>query len=563
MSTMAQFVRNVNETASENGNVDSEPESLNFEIPIADDEHPVEQEQHENSFQFPPMYVLGSQDNAVIMSDQEADDLLLDSQPSPQRLREHNSFAPTPANSVIDLVEDSVGDNNEECEIIDLTDPQVLLEMRREVMWQCYYCKHYNDCHYEACGNCHHPKDQRLELIDVFNLVDCSTVCLEEPNEDEQHAVEQLGAETTMRKRNWFVTCNFEKNLPTALTQQVIKDFTEWISNVKDINCCIYGFESGDDEERLHVHAFVNFKSNRSSNCLMRPFAIGKYWHPNVKFLATAKDIISVIRYVAKKKTKIYGRVLNRDLFIRDDAKGYISSKLNSVKGPTQRQTDEEVFNQYEEQIRTLDWDNIPAYFSFKHGNKIVSYSEHLNKQEVVEMHPHCGLIFNCGPPGTGKTSLAKDFAEQLYEHYYMKPLNKWWDGYQGEKVVIIDDVTPEFFLQFQNELKLWTDRNAFHAEVKGSTKYINPEWVIITSNYLLPELTCAAQYRYYREAMLRRAGFGNRINHIEQPGYYLPKSAWHLLPEEQQVVYAQRFQEYCAKNSAVYQDPENPLVTA
>jgi len=42
------------------------------------------------------------------------------------------------------------------------------------------------------------------------------------------------------------------------------------------------------------------------------------------------------------------------------------------------------------------------------------------------------------GPPGCGKTRLA---VSKLPEDYYLKlPTNKWWDGYQGEKYVLIDD---------------------------------------------------------------------------------------------------------------------------
>lgn len=45
--------------------------------------------------------------------------------------------------------------------------------------------------------------------------------------------------------------------------------------------------------------------------------------------------------------------------------------------------------------------------------------------------------IWIYGPPGTGKTHRART----RYGKVYLKPQNKWWDGYQGEETVVIDDL--------------------------------------------------------------------------------------------------------------------------
>lgn len=83
------------------------------------------------------------------------------------------------------------------------------------------------------------------------------------------------------------------------------------------------------------------------------------------------------------------------------------------------------------------------------------------------------------GPTGTGKTRTAL----ALHPGAYLKPANKWWDGYAGEEVVIIDDF-DKYHKSLGYELKIWGDHNPFIAETKGGAMKIRPRKIIITSNY-------------------------------------------------------------------------------
>lgn len=83
------------------------------------------------------------------------------------------------------------------------------------------------------------------------------------------------------------------------------------------------------------------------------------------------------------------------------------------------------------------------------------------------------------GPPGVGKSLKARQIAGDVF---YPKQLNKWWDGYNGEKVVIIDDFERESHLD--HHLKIWADHYDFIGETKGGSLRIRPETIIVTSNY-------------------------------------------------------------------------------
>ncbi|UNI72380.1 MAG: replication associated protein [Chaetfec virus UA24_3359] len=87
------------------------------------------------------------------------------------------------------------------------------------------------------------------------------------------------------------------------------------------------------------------------------------------------------------------------------------------------------------------------------------------------------------GPAGTGKSRAAFEG----YPGAYIKSLNKWWDGYHDQDVVIIDDWGPNQGV-LVDHLKHWADRYPFPAECKGSCMRIRPKKLIVTSNYSIEQ---------------------------------------------------------------------------
>lgn len=66
----------------------------------------------------------------------------------------------------------------------------------------------------------------------------------------------------------------------------------------------------------------------------------------------------------------------------------------------------------------------------------------------------------------------------------YLKIYNQWWDGYDHQEVVLLEDFNNKKHDVLVHHLKIWGDRYPFPAEVKGGSRTIRPEKIIVTSNY-------------------------------------------------------------------------------
>lgn len=98
------------------------------------------------------------------------------------------------------------------------------------------------------------------------------------------------------------------------------------------------------------------------------------------------------------------------------------------------------------------------------------------------------------GPPGSGKSRAAFSFIDSLdplvatelrtqfgADLYYNKSCdNKWWCGYDGQPIVVLDDLRPDGALSLSYLLTL-LDRYALNNEEKGGQVNFTSPYIIIT----------------------------------------------------------------------------------
>lgn len=100
-----------------------------------------------------------------------------------------------------------------------------------------------------------------------------------------------------------------------------------------------------------------------------------------------------------------------------------------------------------------------------------------LNDCEPITRKGVCGYWIY-GPPGVGKSHIAHN----LFPNAFIKQQNKWFDGYEGEETILLDDLDTSVL---GHHLKIWTDKWPCRGEIKGGTVPLRHKRFIITSNYL------------------------------------------------------------------------------
>lgn len=92
------------------------------------------------------------------------------------------------------------------------------------------------------------------------------------------------------------------------------------------------------------------------------------------------------------------------------------------------------------------------------------------------------------GETGSGKTKKAHDVLTDLYGGYWMSGKNlKWWEGYDADEGVLIDDFRKDF-CTFHELLRI-LDRYEYRVEVKGGSRQLLAKTIIITSCYAPTEV--------------------------------------------------------------------------
>lgn len=261
------------------------------------------------------------------------------------------------------------------------------------------------------------------------------------------------------RSRKWVVVINNyseeeEKQIPLL-----------------DCRYAVFGKETGE-EGTPHLQGFVLFESMKSFRQLKELFPRGHIEKAN-------------------------GTISQNVVYCKKDG-DFIEVGTEPQSGNRRKEANAEILNR---DLKELVDEGVISIYSVPTIKKAKLI---LAQEQDSYHHDNTRGEWYYGPPGTGKSRTAME----KYPNAYRKAQNKWFDGYQGEKEIILDDLDTG---SLGHLLKIWADRYPCTGEVKGGTVNLVHRTFCVTSNYHPRDL-------WPDDVQMQRAII-RRFNILEFPG--------------------------------------------
>lgn len=247
----------------------------------------------------------------------------------------------------------------------------------------------------------------------------------------------------TDRARNWLLTINnYSEDERYAALHHVAKYI-------------VVGEEVGEEKGTPHLHLYIEYANAK------RFGSMKKLW-PRANIKKVSGSAGDNLNYLLK------GHIIRRE----GDPKQTQGSRNDITQVRDLVKTGVNI----REVIQTCT-----SYQSIKVAEKIMVYFE--PKRDWVP-----DVRWYYGDTETGKTRTAyAELMEQYGDCYTAMDTSNWWQGYDGHKGVIIDELRKDF-CKFHVLLKL-LDRYPYQVETKGGSRQFLAETIIITCPYHPQEL--------------------------------------------------------------------------
>lgn len=238
----------------------------------------------------------------------------------------------------------------------------------------------------------------------------------------------------------------------------------------------IFGEEVCPNTGRLHWQGYLECK-NKQSMTAMKKILDDKTIHLEQKSEFSTRE---QAREYCKKNNKFeeYGEFISGQGSRKD---------LHEIAKSLQNGTP----------LHEIMMNNPEIYCSYRNGLRdIAEHCLKVNSKEQREVE----VILITGPTGVGKTYYAMNHCSEMPYKIQGEDL-KWWDGYNGEKTIVIDEYNNDVGI---GKMLGFLDVYQLRLDIKGSHTFANWNTVVVTTNLELYELHPNAKKRH-REALFRR----------------------------------------------------------
>lgn len=237
------------------------------------------------------------------------------------------------------------------------------------------------------------------------------------------------------RSRNWCFTLN-------NYTVADLHEFQDW-----NYTYIIVGKEVGDEKKTPHLQGYVEFANAHTGAAMRQGFGGRGHWEPRRGTAPQASD------YCKKDGSFV---------------------ELGTM-GNQGKRTDLDAIGEAIMSGQPLDEvaaDHPGTYIKYHKGMDALMRRRYTVRNEAPR------VIWLWGASGTGKTREAVEACES----YYIKDGTQWWDAYDQQEAIIIDDFEPCKW-PYRDLLRL-LDRYPYQGQVKGGYVAVNSPVIYITCEH-------------------------------------------------------------------------------
>lgn len=239
-----------------------------------------------------------------------------------------------------------------------------------------------------------------------------------------------------IRARNWCFTLNNYTNVDEVNIQGLESTYL------------VYGREKGESGTP-HLQGYVEFENPRA--------------------MSSIKKLTSDKIHLERRK----GTAQQAALYCKKDGDVYESGTISRQGSRTDLEDVAELIKQRCPLIEIAS-EHPTTFVKYHRGLQALKYQLHGDRDKD---HPPV-IAWYWGKTGVGKTRFAYEFHDG---NVYIKDGTSWWDGYEQQEGILIDDFDGKW--PFRNFLRL-LDRYPYQGEIKGGWVKINSPYIHITCSY-------------------------------------------------------------------------------
>lgn len=252
-----------------------------------------------------------------------------------------------------------------------------------------------------------------------------------------------------------------------------VETWEDWVPPIQwdpKIKCCIAQTEVGE-EGTFHWQGYVELTTPMRMNAVKALFGCD-WMHLEVRRGTRAQAIEYCRKDDGTRAVQGYQLIEHGDLTAGQGRRNdllVVKKKLDQGKSMLEVATDDECFASV-----------------VRYNRGIQLYKQLITPPRRIKTR----VSIYYGEPGTGKshaahTAMGERFGERGY--YTKTGAHKWWNGYDGHKGVIMEDMDPahEYYRKdLQGTILTLWDKWPAKVETKGGMEEFVAEWIIVTTNF-------------------------------------------------------------------------------